>query len=402
MKAQFGVLRLTAGLLLTMLAVGCSDPAEMTPAASKQTVLSPSTPSNNLGSGTPASGLIISCPATATVGGAATCGSTLSGNFSSLIWMVNGLGQPNSNVSSYTWTAIETAGTYRVQLVGRTSTGTSVSSNTVDVVVSQAPTVNPPTTLSIVCPATATVGANATCTASSSLTLVSGYWTVNGLRYAGSDNVYSYTWTQIPSTGTYRIQGIGFTSAGVQVRSNEVSVVVSVPAVVPNPQIAIACPSSVVTGQSGTCAAISNVAMVAAYWTVDGVRQANSDSLVSFTWNSVPTGTFRIQAVGQTSSGLMVRSNELVVDVAPLVIACPLVLRVGETGSCTAVAATNLVSGYWMINGVKVEGSDNLLTLTTGVLAAGDIGTHTVQAIGFDAAGVRFASRARVVQVQAR
>jgi hypothetical protein len=79
----------------------------------------------------------------------------------------------------------------------------------------------PAPTLSITCPASARQGETVTCTASSVAAFVSGYWTANGARLC--DNELSCVAPNV-SAGTYVVQAIGTTAAGVVVASNQVTV----------------------------------------------------------------------------------------------------------------------------------------------------------------------------------
>lgn len=405
MKRAKTFLKLGLVSCLSLALSACADPTGEV-GNTKVGASSSVTPANGINGAGPTAGLVINCPTTATVGGTATCGSTLSGTFVSLAWMVNAVQQASSNTATYTWASISTAGTYRIQLSGRTAAGATISSNTIDVVVSDTPVSGANPVLTIACPMTATVGMNATCTASSSAPLASGYWTVNGTKQEGSDNVYSFTWINIASAGTFKIQGVGYTATGLMVKSNEISVVVtSATMTPPAATLTIVCPAKIAAGGSGTCGSISNSTLVSFYWTVNGVKQSGSDGLTMYTWSNIPVGTYKVQAIAQTLAGAIVKSGEFLVDVAaplPLSITCPPTVYVGDSAICTATATIALASGFWTLDGVKIQGSDNLLTLNSGVLTAANIGLFSVQGVGFDAHGTKYLSNPAMVRVLAR
>lgn len=157
--------------------------------------------------------------------------------------------------------------------------------------------------IAIACPTSLVAGSSGTCTANYRGNLVSGYWTQDGVKVAGSDNLTSFTWNNIPA-GTYRIQGMGKDNLGNTILSNLITVTV-----VPKPALTITCPTSLRAHSSGTCSATYVGALASGYWTVNGSKVANSDNLTSFTWNDIPAGNYRVQGIAKDNNGNTVLSN---------------------------------------------------------------------------------------------
>lgn len=72
----------------------------------------------------------------------------------------------------------------------------------------------------------ARAGDAVTCSATSSGPLASGYWVVNGVKQAGSDDRPSYTWNQVPA-GSYQVQGVAVDLVGNQILSDVIVVTVA-------------------------------------------------------------------------------------------------------------------------------------------------------------------------------
>lgn len=167
--------------------------------------------------------IVITCPGNLLTHGTGTCTSVIKGNIVSGTWIVNGSPQPEAgrSLSSYTWVDIASPGTYVVQLVGKTADGATVTSNSVSVVVSDPVIVLPPQpSLSIVCPLTVPFGGSPTCTATITGSVVAGFWAVNDTKVADSDNMLSYTWVNVRTPGTYKVQAFGTAADGSVVSSN--------------------------------------------------------------------------------------------------------------------------------------------------------------------------------------
>ena len=255
--------------------------------------------------------LIINCPMNLNAGDSGTCTATdvPSQSLASGYWTVDGVKVSDSNKYSYTWTNIP-AGTYKVQGFAKDNYGRDVKSNILTVTIKQK-TLPAATVLTISCPVNLTAGDSGTCTATDvpSQSLASGYWTVDGVKVSDS-NKYSYTWTNIPA-GTYKVQGFAKDNSGRDIKSNILTVIVA------KPTLKISCPSYIVAGSSPTCSAVAVGQLSSGYWLVNNEKMAGSDDQLSFKFNNVPAGTYRVQGFAKDSFGNSVYSNMLNITVHP-------------------------------------------------------------------------------------
>ncbi len=155
--------------------------------------------------------------------------------------------------------------------------------------------------------------------------------------------------------------------------------------------LTISCPMNLIAGDSGTCTAtdIPSQSLASGYWTVDGVK-VNDSSTYSYTWNNIPAGTYKVQGFAKDNYGRDVKSNILSVTVKQktlpaatiLKITCPVNLKAGDSGTCTASDTPNqsLASGYWTVDGVKVDDSSTYSYTWNNIPA----GTYKVQGLAKD------------------
>jgi hypothetical protein len=82
-----------------------------------------------------------------------------------------------------------------------------------------------PSSLKISCPSSVKAGSNPRCVATAKGKLVSGYWMVNGSKYAGSEDKLRYQFMNVPA-GTYQVQGYAVDAQGLSILSNVLTVTV--------------------------------------------------------------------------------------------------------------------------------------------------------------------------------
>jgi hypothetical protein len=256
------------------------------------------------------------------------------------------------------------------------------------------------TVLTISCPMNLTSGDNGTCTATDvpSKSLVSGYWSVDGIKVDNS-STYSYTWNNIPA-GTYKVQGFAKDNSGRDVKSNILTVVVKQKTLPGATVLTISCPMNLTAGDSGTCTAtdIPNQSLASGYWTVDGVQVSDS-SKYSYTWNNIPAGTYKVQGFAKDNFGREVKSNILTVTISKptLSISCPGNVVAGSSPTCHGIARGTLISGYWLINDEKYSGSDDQFNFQFKNVPAG---TFKVQGFALDVFGNTIYSNILIVTVR--
>jgi len=158
---------------------------------------------------------------------ATSCLAAGSSTFSSSYWQINGVPQSAAPGVSPLSLSGYAPGTYSLQFFGiPADSGSAISSVPVTFVIpSLSQTAG---TLTISCPKTVVAGTSATCTGTySNGQLSSGYWIVNGIKQAGSENKVSYTWDKVPA-GKFDVQLAGVDSSTQKdILSNTVNVVAS-------------------------------------------------------------------------------------------------------------------------------------------------------------------------------
>jgi len=207
----------------------------------------------------------------------------------------------------------------------------------------------------------------------------------------------------------YRLRAVGLSTSGMTIYSNEVIVTVT------PPSIAVQCPSPVVEGYNVTCIVTLTGRFTSYYWTLDGTKVEGNDNRTTATATNIglpPNGpNYKVKVIGLSAAGATVASNEFLVSVTPsstnpnlnmgpFTINCPLYNEVGDNISCTAKSGTeSIASGYWTLDGTKIEGSDDLITLTAR--NAPTVGIWGVRAVGYNLAGTLFNSNPFTIQVKA-
>lgn len=351
--------------------------------------------------------LSIQCPTQLTAGDNASCTATDSpaNSLTSGYWTVNGSKVNNSNAYAYTWFNVP-AGTYTVQAFAKDLLNRDVKSNIIKVTIAAKP-LPPLPLLKISCPTALTAGDNASCTATDSPanSLVSGYWTVNGAKVDNS-STYAYTWYNVPA-GTYYVQAIAKDFQNREVKSNTITVIIKPKTTSTVPMLKISCPSQLTAGDNASCTATDSPAnsLASGYWTVNGAKVDNSNAY-SYTWYNVPAGNYQVQAIAKDFQNRDVRSNVITVNIASkplpaiptLKIYCPTTLTAGSNATCTATdsPANSLVSGYWTVNGEKVDNSNAYAYSWYNVPA----GTYTVKAFGVDQQGRKIESNSITVVIR--
>lgn len=352
----------------------------------------------------------ITCPHSAAAGQTVTCSADIRGSFASGYWLVDGYKQGGSdNLSQFSWFNVPD-GIYVVVAHAFDSSGNKIESNRQVVTITPSSPPNPgPSSILISCPNQLRAGESASCNANVLGFVQSGYWTVNGQKQEGSDNLTTFTWHNIQA-GTYTVQGIGYDQNGHKIESNRVvvSVLMDPPPLAAG--LVIECPPGAVEKTSVTCNAnLLGVKFSSGYWSVNGQKQEGSDNLTSFTWTNVPAGLYEVQAVAY-ANGQEVRSNKASVLVHPdhtppppmppsaLRIQCPTRLAAGANGTCSAELVGDIKSGYWNVNGQKQLGSEDKISYTWTSIPAGE---YRIQAVGFSSSGAKILSNEILVTVGA-
>lgn len=105
----------------------------------------------------------------------------------------------------------------------------------------------------------------------------------------------------------------------------------------------ITCPTALTEGDSATCTASISEPLSSGVWIVNGINQAGSVNLASFSWTNIPAGTFNVSASGvDAGTGTTVTSNTITVVVT------------ATTYTCTANGGTCMISGcagFTSVNG---------------------------------------------------
>ena len=166
----------------------------------------------------------------------------------------------------------------------------------------------PEPSLSISCPRSVVVGSEASCTATANVGLASGYWTVNGNKQIDSSK-YTYTWSDIPGPALYKVQGFATDIYGRSISSN----IIAVSAV--SPEVAIQCTVYDNGAVNVTCVASANGKIKSTFWRVNGVKQAGSDNLLTYTWYNVAKGIYTGDLVARDSSDNEVISKTVTIQV---------------------------------------------------------------------------------------
>ena len=176
-------------------------------------------------------------------------------------------------------------------------------------------TTNQPPTVSLTSPtsgATFTAPANVTLSANATDSdgTVARVEFYNGTTLLNSDTAapYSFTWSSVPA-GTYTVKAVAYDNSGASASSATVTVTVSAGANKP-PTVTLTSPTSGATFTAPATVTLSanatdsdgTIARVEFY---NGTTLLNSDTAApySFTWSSVPAGTYTVKAIAYDNSG---------------------------------------------------------------------------------------------------
>lgn len=187
----------------------------------------------------------LNCPSTSTAGQSVTCEAIFEGRANSKQWAVDGntigacSNQDTCNIST------PSAKSYLVLLLATDENDNFVQSNVATITASSGGTTSGTTggttgstsgsttgsttgttgggsQLTITCtPSSPSVGQVVTCTASSGLTFISGYWLLDNVQYAACNNQITCS-GQAPA-GVHEIKAVGITNAGATVTSNTIT-----------------------------------------------------------------------------------------------------------------------------------------------------------------------------------
>jgi hypothetical protein len=148
--------------------------------------------------------------------------------------------------------------------------------------------------VSITCPRVALTGDRMTCVASGLGSILSGYWTVAGERYAACDNQPSCSFTGLAS-GAHEIQAVAQAPAGLS-PSNISTVNVTSGA---NPSVSLSCPASMPTGETAQCIAHVSGFVRSVLWIVNGARLAGCDNQSTCRGAVLQSGVYDVNALVQ-------------------------------------------------------------------------------------------------------
>lgn len=236
--------------------------------------------------------------------------------------------------------------------------------------------------VSIVCPRTVTSSSHVTCTASGAGSIVSGYWTLAGVRYPACDNRPSCSFGLLPA-GASDIQAVAQAPAGA-FPSNVSTVHVLAGAV---PSVSIWCPTAMPVGETAQCIARSDGPLHSIQWIVNGGRLAGCDHQPACAGAVLQAALYDVHVLTQTPAG-PVTSNTVRIAVTgtlpALSVTCSKTATCGPTAVCQITATIPLNRLYWVINGTRYPPCDNLARCSGDDLPLGD---YTVQVAGLTNTG---------------
>jgi lysozyme family protein len=132
----------------------------------------------------------------------------------------------------------------------------------------------------------------------------------NGTTLLNTDTTapYAFTWSSVPA-GTYALRAVAYDSAGATASSSTSTVTVTAPPNQP-PTVTLTSPANAATFTAPATVTLSanatdsdgTIARVEFY---NGATLLNSDTATpyTFTWSSVPAGTYSVKAVAYDNSG---------------------------------------------------------------------------------------------------
>ena len=250
---------------------------------------------------------------------------------------------------SFTWNSVP-AGSYALTAKATDSGGVSTTSSTVNITVN--PSANKPPTVTITSPAagaTFTAGANITITASAAdsdgtVTKVDFY---SGTTLMGSaTSGFTFTWNSVPA-GSYALTAKATDNGGLSTTSNAVNIIVNPPVNVP-PTVSITSPAFGATFTAGsnitiTASAVDSDGTVAKVDFYAGTSLLGSAaSGFTFTWNSVPVGSYALTAIATDNGGLSTTSSTVNITVNPPVNVPPTVSITSPAFGATFTAGSNI------------------------------------------------------------
>jgi hypothetical protein len=284
----------------------------------------------------------VSCPLSLIEGEDATCEASVSASvkLKSFYWLLNDQKiQSSDNLKSYKFSKVQ-AGSYSVEVVGVTDSGSELKSNRLDVTVKTAQAA----TIMLNCePVVVLEGEDVRCAYLRPFMdvdeTISTEWVVNGKVLPENRNSSVYLFRNVPA-GEYSVKVLGRTVRGNQTQSKSIAVT-AMKMPISDGLVKIKCDENLRAGANGSCSAVldPSLSYVSGYWMVDGAKVKDSDGKATYTWTNVPKGNFKVQAVVADSKGLFHSSNLVDVKIdeaipAPqnLVISCSNLVEYG--GGC--------------------------------------------------------------------
>jgi len=282
----------------------------------------------------------------------------------------------------------------------------------------QPPTVtltSPASGATFTAPATVTLSANAT-DSDGTIARVEFY---SGTTLLNSDTAapYAFTWSSVPA-GTYSVKAIAYDNSGASASSATVTVTVSATANKP-PTVTLTSPTSGATFTAPANVTLSanatdsdgTIARVEFY---NGTTLLNSDTAApySFTWSSVPAGTYSVKAIAYDNSGASASSATVTVTVSGAANKPPTVTLTSPSSGATFTAPANVtlsanatdsdgtIARVEFYNGTTLLNSDTTAPYTFAWSSV-PAGAYTVKAIAYDNSGASTTSAVSTITVTA-
>ncbi|MEO8520456.1 MAG: Ig-like domain-containing protein [Acidobacteriota bacterium] len=228
---------------------------------------------------------------------------------------------------------------------------------------------------------------------------------------------YTVTWSAVPA-GTYTLTAVAVDNAGGSTTSAPVTVQVTASANKP-PTVTLTAPAAGKTYTAPASVAITATAAdsdgtVARVEFYNGTTLLNSDTSApySFTWSSVPTGTYAIKAVAFDNAGASASSATVTITVGTAANKPPTVTLTAPAAGATytapasvAITATAADSDGTVARVEFYSGTTLLNSDTTAPYAftwsSVPTGTYAIKAVAYDNSGASVSSATRTITVGA-
>jgi hypothetical protein len=269
----------------------------------------------------PASGSAYTAPATITVSASASTGN---GSITKVEFYAGTtlIGTDTTAPYSLTWNGAA-AGSYAITAKATDSAGATKTSTAANITITpslSAPSVSltsPATGSLFTAPASVSISASAS-TASGTISKVDFY---AGSTLIGSDSTapYAMTWNNV-AAGSYVLLAVATSSVGLTAQSAARSITVAAPATPPTVSLTAptagstyTAPASILLSASATTS--SGTITSVSFYSGSTLLGTDTSSPYTFSWSSVPAGSYSLTAVATNSAGLTKTSSAISVTV---------------------------------------------------------------------------------------